>query len=116
MGKMTIREKVLFVFGMIGWIFGSVYGLHDDWTVYVIVCPMTWIIPGMLLAYAVCGKNPSKFETLAGILAVPIIASAAFILIHRDTDFIIGRLVTIVTMTIALVAVVLSVRQEEQNK
>lgn len=114
--RFSLKGKILCTFLFAGWVFGSVFGLHNDWTAYVIVCPLIWIIPGMLLAYAVCGKNTSKFDTLAGILAVPIIASAAFILIHRDTDFIIGRLVTIVTMTIALIAVVLSVRQEAQNK
>ena len=101
--ELKIREKILLVALLIGWVFGSVYGLHNDWTAYIIVCPLIWIPPGMLIAHMEFGKKPDKKAYLTGILSVPIIASAAFMLIHRDTDFIIGRLVLTITMALAII-------------
>ncbi len=67
-------------------------GLHYDWTLWVIVVPFGWIIVGCLLDFIVNGKSTSKRSGIVAIFCVLMLTNMATIFEHRDTTFIIGRL------------------------
>lgn len=81
---------MLYVFMVIAFL-GTVYGWHNDWTTYVMVIPW-WAIGGCipLLLFKDCKKNTAY----SGVLILIIMTNLALLLVHRDTDFVVGRLVS----------------------
>lgn len=90
--KTGIKEKVWAAVAAVFIVCGLI-GLHyDDWTAWVLVIPFGWIILGCLLDFAINGKNTSKRSGFVAILCALILVNMCTIIVHRDTSFIVGRL------------------------
>lgn len=99
-----IRSKIFAVVSVI-LILGGFYGLHNDWTLYVWVCPFVWIICGCLIDFLVNGKESTGATGFISILLTFILGNIAMILIHNDKPFIIGRLLCSIGATILILDV-----------
>ena len=85
-----MRDKIITISSLLLILFG-LYGLHNDWTLYVLVIPFGWIIIGVFLDFFVNVKGTKK-SGIISILCALILTNVVLILFHRDTPFVIGRL------------------------
>ena len=100
--KNELREKILAGIVML-LLFGGLFGLHNDWTLYAIVIPFGWIICGVLFDFIVNGGETTRASGIISILCFFILTNIASILIHNDRDFVIGRLLCSIGASILII-------------
>lgn len=86
-----MKDKILAVLVGILLLCGLV-GLHNDWTLYIMVIPFGWLLLGVALDWLINGKGSGRDCTYNAIACALILVNMATILVHRDTAFIVGRL------------------------
>ena len=78
-------------------------GLHYDWMGIVLLIPFSWLLLGIPLAYVVNGKNPSGKSVIVSVAIALLLMNVAMIIFHRDTAFIVGRLLCIIGISILVI-------------
>lgn len=80
----------------------GIYGMHSDWTMYVLEVPV-WAVVGMLVDLLINGKNSSHETVFVSIMCVLILTNVSLLLVHRDTQFVVGRLLCTLGATIGII-------------
>jgi len=99
--KKEIRDKVLAAICIVLILCGF-YGMHNDWTTYILIIPFGWIILGVIFDGLVNEKG-TRESGIISIACALILVNLAVILVHRDTPFIIGRLLCCVGLSVLII-------------
>lgn len=83
---------------------GGIYGTRGDWTSYVLVIPFGWLLAGALLDFIINGER-TKGNASTSILCTLMILNVALILVHRDTAFIVGRILCCIGASLAIIRI-----------
>lgn len=82
---------------------GGMYGMHDDWTMLVMVIPFGWLIIGYLLGVLINGKKQTLESAMASVICTLLLLNVALIYFHRDTNFLIGRFIFVTGAVVMLI-------------
>lgn len=91
-----MRDKITIYTSVLLMLIGSLTGIGVfsefswEWLVFV---PFTWIFVGTPLDWLINGKNDTKTSGYFSMLSAYVVANIALIIFHRETSFIIGRLI-----------------------
>ena len=107
----NIHDKIGATIAML-FILGGFYGLHNDYTLYILVIPFGWLICGVLFDFLVNGNDTTKASGIISILCFFILTNIALILIHNDNSFVLGRLLCSIGACILIV----NIAKEESKK
>ena len=104
MKRSETKNKILVGF-CISLIVGSLLCSHfDDWTGFVLFVPIIWGPAGLFFDYIINGVHHSRELKYLSVACAFIIANVVTIFVHRDTVFIIGRLLGIISAIIMIIA------------
>ena len=107
--ELPVRFKVIFVLSIMLFLAG-IYGMHNDWTVWLILIP-TWIIPGFLIEEFI-GNSKTSQTLYICICLYLLVMNLALVLVHKDTAFIIGRIIHSVGVLLFAIAMIYDNNQE----
>lgn len=82
----------------------GIYGMHNDWTTYIVVIPFGWLLVGVLFDWTING-NRKKENPATAILCTLILLNVILILTHRDTAFIVGRILFCAGASVLLIRI-----------
>lgn len=86
-----IRDYAAAIIGIAFMLCGLIGMHYDNWIEWLILIPVSWIIPGFILDCIINGKGTRESGGNA-MCCILILLNMAAILIHRDTLFIVGRI------------------------
>lgn len=91
--KKGLRDTIIAVISIALILCGGI-GLHHDWTMWALVIPFGWVILGVLLDMMVNGNTQprTKDSFYISILCTLILLNIGLIFVHRDTMFLLGRI------------------------
>lgn len=95
-------KDVIFACIVIVLLLCGIYGMHSDWTMYVLAVPV-WAVVGMLVDLLFNGKSSCHETVFVSIMCVLILTNVSLLLVHRDTPFAVGRLLCSLGATIGIV-------------
>lgn len=113
----NIRDSVIAGVSIVLILCGLI-GLHyDDWTSKVLIIPFGWGIIGLLLNMAINGKTSSSRSTIGiAVCGTLIIFNVGVIFVHRDTTFLIGRLLCIIGATLLIIRSAANIEETAQEE
>lgn len=97
-----MRDKILATIAF-GFFFCGLLGLHADWTLYALVFPFGWLLFGLALEFIVNNDKSTRESNINAISCALILTNISLIFVHRDTMFILGRLLCCIGATIVIV-------------
>lgn len=97
-----MRDKILAIIASAFVLCGFI-GLHADWTLYVLVIPFGWLLLGLALELIINNKKGTRESHINAVCCALILTNVALMFFHRDTNFIIGRLLCCIGASIFII-------------
>lgn len=85
------KDKVLMCISAL-LLFSGLFGLHNDWTTYVLAVPFGWGLIGLMLDIFINNRYSTRESIAIASLCSLVITNVALILVHNDISFVLGRL------------------------
>ncbi len=114
--SIEIRDRIAAILAIV-FIPGGLIGLHyddSDWTLWVTVVPLGYLIIGLFLDFLINGNHSTYESTGNAVCCMLIITNIATIFAHSDTLFIVGRLLASFGASILIIRSTMNV--EERNR